>query len=125
MVPLTTDLLDRIVFVGDVMDYDQQMVENLEAARQAVADAKAGLETSQAEQQDAKAALESQEAELAKDEAAVDAAIAEINSQADPVRGPAGELRPRPRIWMPRLPRPRRPTPTIRWPQRGRGEGRG
>lgn len=88
-----TDLLDRIVFVGDVMDYDQQMVENLEAARQAVADAKAGLETSQAEQQDAKAALESQEAELAKDEAAVDAAIAEINSQADLYEGQLAELR--------------------------------
>ena len=88
-----TDLLDRIVFVGDVMDYDQQMVENLEAARQAVADAKSALETSQAEQQEAKAALESQEAELAADEAAVDAAIAEINSQADVYEGQLAELR--------------------------------
>lgn len=88
-----TDLLDRIVFVGDVMNYDQQMVENLKNARQAVADAKTALETSQAEQQDAKAALESQEAELAADEAAVDAAIAEINSQADVYEDQLAQLR--------------------------------
>lgn len=88
-----TDLLDRIVFVGDVMDYDQQMVENLKNARQAVDDAKTALETSQAEQQDAKAALESQEAELAEDEAAVDAAIAEINSQADVYEDQLAQLR--------------------------------
>ena len=88
-----TDLLDRIVFVGDVMDYDQQMVENLKNARQAVADAKTALETSQAEQQDAKDALESQQAELAADEAAVDAAIAEINSQADVYEDQLAQLR--------------------------------
>lgn len=88
-----TDLLDRIVFVGDVMNYDQQMVENLKNARQAVADAKTALETSQAEQQEAKAALESQEAELAADEAAVDAAIAEINSQADVYEDQLAQLR--------------------------------
>lgn len=88
-----TDLLDRIVFVSDVMEYDQQMVQSLEAARQAVADAKSALETSQAEQQAAKAALEEQEAELAADEAAVDAAIAEINSQSDLYADQLEELR--------------------------------
>lgn len=88
-----TDLLDRIVFVSDVMEYDHQMVQSLEAARQAVADAKSALETSQAEQQAAKAALEEQEAELAADEAAVDAAIAEINSQSDLYADQLEELR--------------------------------
>ena len=88
-----TDLLDRIVFVSDVMEYDHQMVQSLEAARQAVADAKSALETSQAEQQAAKAALEEQEAELAADEAAVDAAIAEINSQSDVYASQLEELR--------------------------------
>ncbi len=88
-----TDLLDRIVFVSDVMEYDQQMVQSLEEARQAVADAKSALETSQAEQQAAKEALEVQEAELAADEAAVDAAIAEINSQADVYEDQLAELR--------------------------------
>ena len=88
-----TDLLDRIVFVSDVMEYDHQMVQSLEEARQAVADAKSALETSQAEQQAAKAALEEQEAELAADEAAVDAAIAEINSQSDLYADQLEELR--------------------------------
>lgn len=87
-----TDLLDRLNFVGDVMDYDQQMVEALGEARQAVADAKAALETSQAEQQAAKAALEEQQSALAADEAAVDAAIAEINSQADVYESQLAEL---------------------------------
>lgn len=88
-----TDLLDRIVFVSDVMEYDHQMVQSLEEARQAVADAKSALETSQAEQQAAKAALEEQKAELAADEAAVDAAIAEINSQSDLYADQLEELR--------------------------------
>ena len=87
-----TDLLDRLVFVGDVMDYDQQMVQNLEDARQAVADAKTALETSQAEQQAAKDDLEQQQQALADDEAAVDAAIAEINSQADVYEGQLAEI---------------------------------
>ena len=87
-----TDLLDRIVFVGDVMNYDQQMIQNLEDARQAVSDAKTALETSQAEQQAAKDNLEQQQQALADDEAAVDAAIAEINSQADVYEGQLAEI---------------------------------
>lgn len=87
-----TDLLDRLNFVSEVVDYDQQVIQGLEEARQAVADAKSALETSQAEQQAAKDALEGQQAELAADEAAVDAAIAEINSQADVYGSQLAEL---------------------------------
>ncbi|MGM9593777.1 MAG: NlpC/P60 family protein [Candidatus Onthomonas sp.] len=58
-----SDLLDRLSFVNDVMKYDNDMMDNLEAARQAVADAEAELESEQAEQEEAKAQLESEKAE--------------------------------------------------------------
>lgn len=78
-----SDLLDRINFVSEVVQYDNQIVDQLQDARDAVAQAKSDLETQQAEQQQAKADLETQKADLADDEAAVDEAIAEINSQKD------------------------------------------
>ena len=77
------DLLDRLNFVSEVVQYDNQVVDQLQDARDAVAQAKSDLETQQAEQQEAKAELETQQDDLAADEAAVDAAIAEINSQKD------------------------------------------
>ncbi len=77
------DLLDRIQLIANITKYDNQIVDNLTAAREAVATAKAELETQQAEQQAAKDELEEQQAALAADEAAVEAAIAEINSQAE------------------------------------------
>lgn len=88
-----SDLLDRISFIADVVHYDNQIVDQLQAARQAVADAKADLETNQAEQVQAKADLESQQAELSADEAAVDAAIAEINSKADVYQSQLDEIK--------------------------------
>lgn len=88
-----SDLLDRISFIADVVHYDNQIVDQLQAARQAVADAKTDLETNQAEQVQAKTDLESQQAELSTDEAAVDAAIAEINSKADVYQSQLDEIK--------------------------------
>ncbi len=76
-----SDLLDRIDFVSEIVDYDNQIFDQLQAAREAVAQAKTDLETQQAEQQEAKEALETQKTSLAEEETAVDATIAEINSQ--------------------------------------------
>lgn len=78
-----SELLDRIDFVSEIVNYDNQIFDQLQKAREAVAQAKTGLETQQAEQQTAKEALETQKANLAEEESAVDAAIAEINSQKD------------------------------------------
>ncbi|MGM9536853.1 MAG: NlpC/P60 family protein [Candidatus Onthomonas sp.] len=64
-----SDLLDRLSFVNDVMKYDNDMMDNLEAARQAVSAAEAELESEQAEQEEAKAQLESEMAE--QEEAAI------------------------------------------------------
>ena len=56
-------------------------VDNLAAARQAVADAKAELEESKAAEESAKADLETQKADLVKEQASVEATIQEITSQ--------------------------------------------
>lgn len=58
-----SDLLDRLSFVNDVMKYDNDMMDNLEAARKAVADAESELENEQAEQEAAKQVLEDEQAE--------------------------------------------------------------
>lgn len=59
-----SDLLDRINFVNDVMTYDNQVMDNLEAARNAVAAAETQLQDEQAQQQEAKEQLEVEQAEL-------------------------------------------------------------
>lgn len=76
-----SDLLDQINAISEVVDYDNQVMDQLAAARQAVADAKADLEESKAAEEAAKADLESQKADLVTEEAAVEATIQEITSQ--------------------------------------------
>lgn len=76
-----SDLLDRIDFVSEIVNYDNQIYDQLQAAREAVDQAKTDLETQQAEQLTAKETLETQKTSLAEEEAAVDDAIAEINSK--------------------------------------------
>ena len=76
-----SDLLDQINAISEVMDYDNQVMDNLAAARQAVADAKADLEENKAAEEAAKADLESQKAELETEQANVDSVISEIESQ--------------------------------------------
>lgn len=63
------------------MDYDNEVMDNLAAARQAVADAKAELEESKAAEESAKADLETQKADLVKEQASVEATIQEVTSQ--------------------------------------------
>lgn len=76
-----SDLLDQINAIAEIVDYDNQVMDQLAAARQAVADAKADLEESKSAEEAAKADLESQKADLVAEEANVDAVIAEITSQ--------------------------------------------
>lgn len=87
-----SDLLDRIAFVSEVVNYDNQIVTGLKAARDAVADAKAVLEVQHAEEAAAKADLERQQEELAEDEAAVEAAIQEISDNAEVYESQLAEL---------------------------------
>lgn len=58
-----SELLNRAVDIQDVMDYDNAVIEQLKADRQAVADSLAGLEEARAEQQVQKETLDKQKAE--------------------------------------------------------------
>ncbi len=78
-----SDLLDRVSAIAEVVDYDNQIMDELAAARQAVADAKADLEENKAAEEETKANLTAQKADLEADQAQVEQLIAQINSQAD------------------------------------------
>lgn len=78
-----SDLLDRVSAIAEVVDYDNQIMDELAAARQAVADAKADLEENKAAEEETKANLTAQKADLEADQAQVEQLIAQITSQAD------------------------------------------
>lgn len=78
-----SDLLDRVSAIAEVVDYDNMVMDQLEAARQAVAEAKAELEENKAAEEATKAELASQKADLEAEQAKVEAVISEITSQAD------------------------------------------
>ena len=75
-----SDLLDRINFVKDVVNYDNSVVDSLEAARQQVADTEAQLEQEKAAQETALAELESQQAAIQEASDKNDALLAEIQA---------------------------------------------
>ncbi len=58
-----SELLSRAVDIQDVIDYDNAVIEQLKADRQAVADSLAALEATQTEQEEQKVILEGQKAE--------------------------------------------------------------
>ena len=78
-----SDLLDRINMIGEIMDSDDQVLDQLAEARQAVAQAKADLETSRQGQQETLAQQQSQQAQLQTQQAEVDRLIQEIATQGD------------------------------------------
>lgn len=78
-----SDLLDWINMIGELMDYDDQILDQLAEARQAVAQAKADLEQSRQGQQETLAQQQSQQAQLQAQQAEVDRLIQEITTQSD------------------------------------------
>lgn len=58
-----SELLNRAVDIQDIMDYDNGVIEQLKADRQAVADSLAELEATQKEQQEQKVALDAKKQE--------------------------------------------------------------
>lgn len=78
-----SDLLDRVNAISEVVDYDNMVMDQLAAARQAVADAKADLEENKAAEEATKAELAAQKADLESEQAKVEAVISQITSQAD------------------------------------------
>lgn len=59
-----SDLLARIDFINEIMEYDRNLAQELERAKLAVAQVKSELETAKAGQEDAKVLLLEKEAEL-------------------------------------------------------------
>ena len=78
-----SDLLDRIDMIGEIMDADDQVLDQLAEARQAVVQAKADLEASRQGQQETLAQQQSQQAQLQAQQAEVDQLIQEIATQGD------------------------------------------
>lgn len=77
-----SSLLDQLTMIGEIMDYDQEVRDQLEAARIAVDMAKQALEQSKAEEEQVRASLNNQKSELQAEEAKVDALIGQLTSQA-------------------------------------------
>lgn len=75
------DLLDNAMMVDEIMQYDNQVMNDLIAIRQQIAQDKADLETARQEQQAAKDEQEAAKASLKTQESEVDALIAQISSQ--------------------------------------------
>ena len=134
-----SDLLDRIDMIGEIMDADDQVLDQLAEARQAVAQAKADLEASRQGQQETLAQQQSQQAQLQAQQAEVDQLIQEIATQGDVYAKQIEKLEatsrsPRPRLhtrssWPPKKQRqkrrqqkkrPRRKLPQSRRPKRPR-----
>lgn len=78
-----SDLLDRIDMIGEIMDADDQVLDQLAEARQAVVQAKTDLEASRQGQQETLAQQQSQQAQLQAQQAEVDQLIQEIATQGD------------------------------------------
>ena len=76
-----SDLLDQVNRVGEIMDYDNEVMGQLEEARQEVAAAKSELETSKREQEAARNSLQAQKADLDAEAGKVNALISQLNSQ--------------------------------------------
>ena len=76
-----SQLLDQVNKVGEIMDYDNQIMDELEVARQAVAQAKSELEESKRSQEAARNSLQAQKADLDAEANRVNALISQINSE--------------------------------------------
>lgn len=75
------ELLDNAMLVGEIMDYDQAIIDQLEATRAELEDAKAVLESEQAEQQALQDTQEASRAELQVQEAKATALVHQIAAQ--------------------------------------------
>ena len=76
-----SDLLDNAMMVDEIMQYDNQVMNDLIAIRQQIAQDKEDLETARQEQQAAKDEQEAAKASLKSQESEVDALISQISSQ--------------------------------------------
>ena len=87
-----SDFLDQMNAIGEIMDYDQMIRDELEAARIAVDNAKRDLEEAKADEEQVRAGLNAQKAELEAEENKVNNLINELNSQSAAYAGQLEDL---------------------------------
>ena len=87
-----SDLLDNAMMVEEIMDYDNQVMNELIAIREQIEADKTALETARQEQKDAKAEQEAAKAELKSQQSQVDALITEISGQESQVKAAEAKL---------------------------------
>ena len=87
-----SEFLDQMTAIGEIMDYDQEIRDQLEAARIKVEQAKAELEEAKAEEEQVRASLTAQKADLQAEENKVEALIAQLNSQSAAYAGQMEDL---------------------------------
>ncbi|MCI8478618.1 MAG: peptidoglycan DD-metalloendopeptidase family protein [Oscillospiraceae bacterium] len=79
------DLLDRVMMVNDVMEYDNALMNQLTATRQQIEDLKAGLEADKASQEEARAQQEARKEVQSAKIAEANELLDRINADADKV----------------------------------------
>ena len=78
-----SELLDNYMFIEEIIQYDNQVIDSLVALQEKVANDRTVLEGAQAEQEEAKAQQMAAQDELKAQEDEVDKLIAEISAQED------------------------------------------
>lgn len=86
------DLLDRLIMVDEILEYDNAVMDNLLATREQIEEDKASLEQARAEQQAAREKQVTARSELKSKESEVDKVIADINKQKKQVEASVKEL---------------------------------
>ena len=87
-----SDLLDRLIMVDEIMEYDNAVMDSLVAARQQLEESKTQLEQARTEQQAAKDKQVAARKELESRESEVDKLITQINKQKNQVEHSVKEL---------------------------------
>lgn len=86
------DLLDNAMMVEEIMDYDNQVMDQLIALREQIEEDKAELETARQAQQTAKEEQEAAQANLKSQEAEVSALIDQLAAQEDQLEAEEAKL---------------------------------
>ena len=87
-----SDLLDNAMMVEEIMDYDNQIMDELIAMREAIEEDKAELETARQEQQAAKDEQEAANAKLKSQRSEVDALLNQLAAQEDDLEAQEAQL---------------------------------
>ena len=87
-----SELLDNYMMIEEIIQYDNQVIDDLTALQEKVTNDRTALEGAQAEQEEAKALQVAAQDELKAQEAEVDKLIAEISAQEDVLEEMEAEL---------------------------------